>query len=431
MEGLLEPRGVERVAGPDRGEPAQIHHLDQGGEVHGVPGHREASKRQRRHCPPGPRRRGFHEAVCALPEHPGQGLEVGCWAVRELGGRAGRDGRPERPQVSDIHHQPHHRLPPPRQHHPAELSCIIPGTLPKQLTPLGEDSPMLSMYRGLLAGLLVAGLAALGDAPAGAQVKKDEKKDPKKDAAVVVPKKEPKKDDARERSVSFATSDGLALNGYWFQGSAIEKQRPDAVLMFPAPGNKISDAWIDLARDLSTKNFSVLLFDWRGCGLNGPEAGSRIFESTERFWAESYNNRMLKSRRQYIEDKGLDYKDLVGRVDGNMRYRDWFFNDLTGARFFLDKQNDNGKCNTNRVWVISEKEGAHLGLAFIATEFWRNTIYQSAKTVFDIERQVRSAGKDYAGMMALSYSPSNGTASKVIRNALSEGNRTAQVNEFR
>lgn len=290
---------------------------------------------------------------------------------------------------------------------------------------------MLSMYRGLLAGLLVAGLAALGDAPAGAQVKKDEKKDPKKDAAVVVPKKEPKKDDARERSVSFATSDGLALNGYWFQGSAIEKQRPDAVLMFPAPGNKISDAWIDLARDLSTKNFSVLLFDWRGCGLNGPEAGSRIFESTERFWAESYNNRMLKSRRQYIEDKGLDYKDLVGRVDGNMRYRDWFFNDLTGARFFLDKQNDNGKCNTNRVWVISEKEGAHLGLAFIATEFWRNTIYQSAKTVFDIERQVRSAGKDYAGMMALSYSPSNGTASKVIRNALSEGNRTAQVNEFR
>jgi hypothetical protein len=290
---------------------------------------------------------------------------------------------------------------------------------------------MLSMYRGLLAGLLVAGLAALGDAPAGAQVKKDDKKDPKKDVAVVVPKKDPKKDDARERSVSFATSDGLALNGYWFQGSALDKQRPDAVLMFPAPGNKITDAWIDLARDLSAKNFSVLLFDWRGCGLNGPEAGSRIFESTERFWAETYNLRMLKNRRQYIDEKGLDYKDLVGRVDGNIRYRDWFLNDLTGARFFLDKQNDNGKCNTNRVWIISEKEGAHLGLGFIATEFWRNTIYQSAKNVFDMERQIRSAGKDYAGMMALSYSPSNGTASKLIRNAVPEGNRTAQVNDFR
>jgi len=285
---------------------------------------------------------------------------------------------------------------------------------------------MLSLYRGLLGGLLVAGLAALGSTPAGAQAKKDPaKKDP------VAVKKDAKKDDARERSVSFATSDGLALNGYWYQGTGIEKQRPDAVMMFPAPGNKITDAWIDLARALSEKNFSVLLFDWRGCGLNGPEAGSRIFESTERFWLENYNQRLLRGRKATIEDKGLDYKDIVGRAEGNIRYRDWFLNDLTGARFFLDKQGDNGKCNTNRVWVISEKEGAHLGLAFIATEFWRESIYRPNQTLLDTNRQSKSAGKDYAGLMALSYSPSSTTASFMYRNALPEGNRSLLIKDAR
>jgi hypothetical protein len=290
---------------------------------------------------------------------------------------------------------------------------------------------MLSLYRGLLAGLLVAGLAALGNAPARAQAKKDEKKDPPK-KEVVVPKKDPKKEDPRERSVSFATSDGLALNGYWFQGAAIEKQRPDAVLMFPAPGNKITDSWIDLARSLSEKNFSVLLFDWRGCGLNGPEAGSRIFESTERFWAENYNHRLLSSKKRTVEDKGLDYNnDLAKRVDGTIKYRDWLLNDLMGARFFLDKQNDNGKCNTNRVWIVSEKEGASLGLAFIAAEFYRNSMYQANKTLVDIDRPGKPAGKDYVGLVALSYSLSTSVGTNVFRNALPDGTTSPLVKEAR
>jgi hypothetical protein len=293
---------------------------------------------------------------------------------------------------------------------------------------------MLSSYRGLLGGLLVLGLAAAGTGPAGAQAKKDPAKDPPKKDVVVVPKKDtkdPKKDDARERSVSFATSDGLALNGYWFQGTAIEKQRPDAVMMFPAPGGKVTDAWIDEARALSEKNFSVLLFDWRGCGMNGPEAGSRIFESTERFWLENYNLRLLKGNQRRIEDRGLDYRELIGREQGTIQYRDWFLNDLMGARFFLDKQNDNGKCNTNRVWVVSEKEGSAVGLAFIAAEFWRNSIYNPTQTGPLESTQGKSAGKDYAGMVALSYAPSTRVAVNVFRNALPEGNVSTLVKDGR
>src|SRR5688572_11565293 len=149
---------------------------------------------------------------------------------------------------------------------------------------------MLTLTRALVGGLLVAALAIVAAPPgdARAQAKKDDKKEPAK-APPPAAKKEPKKggtDDAGDRSISFGTSDGLALNGYFFQGTATEKQRPDAVLMFPAPGNKVTDAWVDLAKELSKKNFSVLLFDWRGHGRNGPEASTRIFESPDLFWRE-------------------------------------------------------------------------------------------------------------------------------------------------
>jgi hypothetical protein len=265
---------------------------------------------------------------------------------------------------------------------------------------------MLSLHRGLLAGLLVAGVTALGTFPT--------------DAAA-----QAKKEDLTDRIVAVATSDGLSLKGYWFQGNALDKQPPDAVMMFPAPGGKITDAWVDLAKALSEKNFSVLLFDWRGCGLNGPDgvgAGTRIFADQDQFWKEGYNAVLLKSYRPTIEKKGLDWKFLVAASNTQGRYRDFFFNDLLAARFFLDKQSDAGKCNTNRTWVVSEKDGAHVGLAFIAAEFQRNTIYKPDTNLFDTSMQFKASGKDYAGLMAMSYdgagSYMNTTASMVYRNAL-------------
>jgi len=277
---------------------------------------------------------------------------------------------------------------------------------------------MLLLSRHLLAGLVIAGLAACTTS-VGAQDKKDPKKDaPKKDAPAA--KKDDKKDlkpDDGDKSVAFGTSDGLSLKGYWFQGQGLEKQRPDAVMMFPAPGSKVTDAWIDLAKQLSSKNFSVLLFDWRGCGMNGPDAGARIFDNNQAFWGETFNLKLLNGRKKAIEDKGLDYKYISGRNEGSLWYSDFMLNDLTGARFYLDRMNDNQKCNTNRVWIVSEKEGAQLGLAFIATEFHRNTVY-SPKPTPGQGIQVRPAGKDYVGLVALSYASGNRTARTIFSNAL-------------
>jgi len=267
------------------------------------------------------------------------------------------------------------------------------------------------------------GLIALGagQTELSAQDKKDEKKDPKKDDKAA-------KDELRDRSVGIATSDGLSLNGYWFQGNAVDKQRPDAVMMFPAPGNKVNDAWIGLATKLSEKNFSVLLFDWRGCGLNdAATAGGRIFENKVFFWNELYNKQLLKTSQKMYEDKGLDFKSIVVKNDTLYRYRDFMLNDLLAARFYLDKMNDNGKCNTNRVWIVTEKEGAEIGLAFIASEFPRNSIYDPKQNVGDTGRQFKPAGKDYAGLTALSYGtgPFSGTSSAVWKNSLSTLNLDA------
>lgn len=280
---------------------------------------------------------------------------------------------------------------------------------------------MRSLLRGLSGAALVLGLATLLTGPDGlsAQDKKDPKgKDPK--TAVPAPpvkKDEAKKDDKDRTTVGISTSDGLSLNAYWYQGTAAEKNPPDAVLMFPAPGNKVNDAWMGLAKALSEKNFSVLLFDWRGCGMNAADtAGSRVLHEKELFWKEPYNQMLLKSSQKQIEDKGLDYKTHLGRSNGAYRYRDFLFNDLLAARFYLDRQNDNKKCNSARIWIVTEKDGGHMALAFIASEFPRNSIYDPKPELF-AGKQFKSAGKDFVGLTVLSYAGDNPSASAVYRNA--------------
>src|SRR5688572_16374889 len=128
---------------------------------------------------------------------------------------------------------------------------------------------MRTLLRGLAGALLILGVAALGTGPDGLSAQDKKKavpgKDPKSPVAppaVKPPAEDPLKKDAKEKTVGISTSDGLSLNAYWYQGTAADKNPPDAVLMFPAPGNKVNDQWIGLAKALSEKNFSVLLFDW-------------------------------------------------------------------------------------------------------------------------------------------------------------------------
>jgi hypothetical protein len=271
---------------------------------------------------------------------------------------------------------------------------------------------MRSLHRRVAASVIVLCVAVLATDPA------DLKAQGKKDSA-------PAKKD--ENAVEIATSDGLRLNALWYPGSGADKNPPDAVLMFPAPGNKVTDSWIALAKALSEKSFSVLLMDWRGCGMNAADtAGARIINDKDVFWKEQYNQKLLKSSQKSIETKGLDYKVLKGKAEGAWHYTDFMMNDLLAARFYLDKQNDDGKCNSGRIWLVTEKDGGQIALGFIAAELMRESIYTKNPNQFVPGRQFRSAGLDFVGVTCLSWGGKNPTGEAFYTNGLSRLARPAQ-----
>ena len=202
--------------------------------------------------------------------------------------------------------------------------------------------------------------------------------------------------------VQIRTSDGLDLYAYWFTG----EKASDVIVMMPAPGSKVNDTWMDLARSAAEKKFAVLLFDWRGCGMN---AGTgRIFNNKEIFYREFYN----RGTPADAADKGLTYAKLPNK--------DFILNDLCGARFFLEKKNDEKSCNVNRVWFVTEKESCNLAMAFVAAEFYRNSFY--ADNVVGVlgmggaKAKQQLAGIDYAGAIFLSYAR-HATAGNIFNTA--------------
>ncbi len=249
---------------------------------------------------------------------------------------------------------------------------------------------MLSLLRRAALGVLaLAGMALLVGPGQPAFAQKD------------------KKDDVSENVLSFATSDGLALGALWYPAKD-PKAPADAVMMFPRPGGAVTKQWIDLAEAMSAKGFAVLLFDFRGCGMNGPAPkgkepipepfyikgrGERIITDANQFFNEKFNTGFS---RQAVEKLGLNYKTFTDRQ------KDAVFNDLLAARFFLDKKNDAKVCNTNRIWIVTEKEGYQLAMAHVAFETHRYTIFPEQNNM--AKQDPTRAAKDYAGIVVLSPS---------------------------
>ncbi|WP_020470097.1 alpha/beta hydrolase family protein [Zavarzinella formosa] len=247
---------------------------------------------------------------------------------------------------------------------------------------------MLSLRRRFAFGVLaLAGMAGLAS------------------SGKIIAQDKDKKDDVPDTVLSFPTSDGLAIGAMWYP--AKDKQSADAVMMFPRPGGVVNKQMIELAEALQAKGFAVLLFDFRGCGMNGPAPkgkeplpdpfylkgrGERILADGSQFFADQFNKGSFQ--RATVEKVGLNYKTFGDRQ------KDAIYNDLQAARFFLDRKNDSRVCNTNRIWIVTEKEGYQTALGFIAIEAHRNTIFpeQNVAAVIDPTK----AAKDYAGIVAFS-----------------------------
>lgn len=293
---------------------------------------------------------------------------------------------------------------------------------------------MLTTSRRLLAAFALIGVAGLAAGPddAAAQAKKDDKKEMKKDDPKEMKKDDKKdKDDPKEdkdkkyRTVGINTSDGLELKGYWWNSP--KGKDSDIVLMVPSlePKSELAKGeWLSLGTALQEKGFAVLTFDWRGHGLNGPSATSRVFGEKSKFWDEPYNKNYANTHATSAETlKGLDATKF------SARYTPFLMNDLQAARRFIDAKNDQGECNAFRITIVTEKEAGMYAAWFIGTEFSRNTFSpKSIGNPFDIVEKA-SAGKDYCGLVVLDYKAPPGSVKGYFEKAPSMATTPREASE--
>ena len=214
--------------------------------------------------------------------------------------------------------------------------------------------------------------------------------------------------DKKEEDVSLPTVDGLRLSGVWYPGA--KGKSSDVVLMLHNRGESISKGdWSSLAQRLHQKGFAVLMFDFRG---HGKSTTPRTIDKPEEFLnARKYPfNRYAGTRAVRPEQlKGLDYKSF------EERYFPYLVNDIAAARRFIDGRNDQGECNSGRIFVIADREMCSLALLWGATEFHRQGINPITPGAVPPNHV---AGSDIMGAVFLNYKSSNPSVSRIIEKML-------------
>jgi hypothetical protein len=193
----------------------------------------------------------------------------------------------------------------------------------------------------------------------------------------------------------FRTADGLRLYYQWYAGGKGEKS--DCVILVPNYGSDLTKGpWISLAKGLRKEGYSVLLFDFRGHGKN---TDFRTMSKPDEFCNHPYN----RYSGQVLNKTTI--KELK-KERFSPAYYPYLVNDLTGARKFLDEQNDARQCNSGRVFVIAEQSISPLVMLWASTEFARYGF--GPKNRMDEPEKV-SAGEDLCGIVFLSWQGSTGT----------------------
>ena len=73
-------------------------------------------------------------------------------------------------------------------------------------------------------------------------------------------------------------------------------------------------------------------------------------------------------------------RDRIDHADFQPGYYPYLLDDIAAAKFYLDKQNDLGKCNSRALIVLGAEDGATLGAIWMQTEWDRYT----ASELFDV-----------------------------------------------
>jgi hypothetical protein len=201
------------------------------------------------------------------------------------------------------------------------------------------------------------------------------------------------------RPVAFATADGVQISGTFYPPG----KRDACVLLLHPIGkgeHSRSAGWDALAQSLNKQGYAVLSFDFRGHG-----------KSTEvepkRFWSVPSNAAQVRQK------KGAP--DEISFEDFKPSYFPILVNDIAAAKSFLDRQNDQGNCNTSALILIGAESGGALGSIWLNSEFYRYKFLPAAFPQFRWPYFAEDPeGKGTIAAVFLSISPQLGDKGRPI-----------------
>jgi pimeloyl-ACP methyl ester carboxylesterase len=165
--------------------------------------------------------------------------------------------------------------------------------------------------------------------------------------------------------VKFQTCDGVELRGTFYPGKG---PKSTCILLLHQVGNKNStqsdsggntqqDGWDRLATKLNADGNAVLSFDFRG-------HGDSLSVDKETFWKAPHNGQILIGKP----------RDTIEFKEFPKNYLPQLTNDISAAKTFLDRRNDEGQCNSSNMILIGAQDGAALGAMWLAAEMYRYKI---------------------------------------------------------
>jgi hypothetical protein len=197
----------------------------------------------------------------------------------------------------------------------------------------------------------------------------------------------------KPEDVKFESVDQVELHGKFYP-SSMGKKAPTVLMVHKIGGNSQIEGWGKLAEALQKSGCAVLTFDFRGHG-NSTKVDPMAF------WIKA-NIAGLKAAPGAT---ALAKKDSISIKDFNTSYYPVLVNDIAAAKFYLDRRNDAGECNSGNLIVLGAEDGATLGLMWIASEWNR---YQ-VTSIAPLKLNAKSEGRDVACGIWLSISPSIGS----------------------
>ncbi|MEO2089992.1 MAG: hypothetical protein ABGY75_10910 [Gemmataceae bacterium] len=178
-------------------------------------------------------------------------------------------------------------------------------------------------------------------------------------------------------AVTLTTGDWANLSARYYTGD--RGGRSPAVIILDDLGDDARPAACDaVARRLAKDGFTVLCFDFRGCGR------SRSVEPD--FWDDPNNRQLMKG------SKADTLAETIRLAEFKPGYLPTLVNDVAAARSYLERRNDGMECNTNQIYLVGFGRGATLGQMWVAAEWARYRVSGSSG-----KRAARPEGKAVAG----------------------------------